>query len=261
MLQPDSLRFGSSGDILDHPAALNIVPMVLDETRPVDASRMAREGKHHEIKVFTNYRPHTEQEIDRLVDLAIQNPKRLDLVISLPFNRKDVVNERFGDYVKARPDIFGEYRIGEDGLVELGIGGTRIKNIGIQDVRHPRVLFMNGRILDDKANNGRVKDFDFVDRDRETEFRTRGFSKVYLNPDGFWLNIYTTPYESHTGRLFTRLTPQNAHVLAQTPFHPDFPTPPNWPGGRGVEKDFRTAQREQQLAQKTQRMLPVNVIK
>jgi hypothetical protein len=259
MLQPDSLRFGSSGDILDHPAALNIVLMVLDQTKPVDDFRMARERRHHQIKIFTNYRPHTEKAIDRLVEMALQNPDRLDVVISLPFNRKDVVNKKFGDYVKVRPGIFGEYSVGDDGLVKLY--QTKIQNVEIQDVRHPGVLFMNGRILGDKANNGRVKDLDFVDRDGETEFCTRGFSKVYLNPDGFWLNLYTTPYESHTGRLFTILTPRNASVLTQTPFHPDFPTPPNWPGGRGIEKDFETAQREQQLAQGTKRMLPVNVVK
>jgi hypothetical protein len=181
------------------------------------------------------------------------------MVISLPFNRKDTVNQRFESYVKSRPDIFGEYIIGEDGLVQDV--ETIPQNIGIQDVRHPRVLFMSGRVLDSKTNNGRVKDFDFVERDRDSDFQTRGFTKVYLNPDALWLNVYTTAYESHTDRLFTPITKENIEVLSKTPYHPDFPLPPNWSGGQGVEMDHRQAAAEQKHARQRKNMLPVNIIK
>ncbi|KKT72378.1 MAG: hypothetical protein UW68_C0039G0016, partial [Candidatus Collierbacteria bacterium GW2011_GWB1_44_6] len=53
MLDVQSHRFGSSGDILDHPQGPEIVEMALRET----------EGKKHfQIKVYTNYRPGKKDE-------------------------------------------------------------------------------------------------------------------------------------------------------------------------------------------------------
>ena len=242
MLQKDSLRFGSSGDILDHPQAIDIVKTALQGTVPLDKKRVREEGKRHKIRIFTNYRPNTEKQIDELIELARQNPERIDLCLSLPFNKKDEVNIKFQDFVKARPQFFGEkLETLEDGMLSVPWGNEKLENVTIQDVRHPRLLFMVGRVLSKEANAGRVKDYDMVEADRDTSFRDRGLVKTYLNPDALWLMIYTTPYESHTGRVFTPITPSNLEAFSHLPYHYDFSTPPNWPGGKGEERDWQSA--------------------
>ncbi len=246
MLQPDSIRFGSSGDILDHPQGLDIIRMALEKTATLDAKRQTESGgkERYQIKVFTNYRPRTESQLDELIALAKQYPERIRLTISLPFNKNDAVNKKFTEYVRARPGIFKDSsQVGEDGLLDIGVGSTQFRNVGVQDVRHPRLLFMIGRVLSKEANAGRVAEWDMVEGDRETSFRDRGLVKTYLNADALWLMIYATPYESHTSRVFTPITTQNISILSKLPYHQDFPTPPNWPGGKGQKKPWQVAQR------------------
>ncbi|MFH2019343.1 MAG: hypothetical protein ABII80_01915 [bacterium] len=230
MLQPDSIRFGSSGDILDHPKGVEIAQMALDSTQILDEKRMATEDQHHQIKIFTNYRPNLEKQLDQIIKIAQNNPDRFRLIISLPFNKKDNVNAKFMDYIEARPELFADMaHIGKDGLLKEA-PKTRFENIGIQDVRHPRLLFMTGRVLSKSANAGRVSEFDEVETDGEIYFENRGYVKTLLNPDALWLMIYATPYESHTNRVFTPLNKVNLETFSHLPYHPDFPTPPNWPG-------------------------------
>lgn len=230
MLQPDSVRFGSSGDILDHPRGVEIVEIVLEATKPLDEERMKKEGKHHRVKVFTNYRPNLGEQLDKLIEIAKKNPDRFDLTISLPFNKKDSINAKFMDYIEARPELFaGVTERGEDGLLREA-SKTLLKNVGIQDVRHPRLLFVYGRIMSKEANAGRVSEWDMVGGDSEFSFRDRGFVKTFLNPDALWLMIYATTYESHTERVFTPLTVSNLEAFSHLPWHYDFPKPPNWPG-------------------------------
>jgi hypothetical protein len=242
MLQPDSLRFGSAGDIMDHPRAVDIVKLALDKTRSLDEQRMASESKHHQIKIFTNYRKKSEAELDKLFELARQNPDRLRVTVSLPFNRTDVVNKQFADFAKARPKVFPGKVDGKGFFHSEWFSDNGLKNVGVQDVRHPRVLFMNGRVLSDEANDGRVPHYDKVDVERDGEFSHRGFCKTFMNPDALWFMSYVSPYESHTHRIFTPLTPDNVGALSHLPYHPDFPTPPNWAGGKGVEGNYQKAQ-------------------
>ena len=242
MLQPDSLRFGSSGDILDHPQAIEIIKTALDETIYLDEQWVHKRRERHKIKIFTNYRPDREKQIDELVELACQNPERIDLCLSLPFNKKDTVNIKFEEFVKAKPEIFGdEFETHEDGMIYVPWGKIKPENVTIQVLRHPRILFMVGRVLSKEANADRVKDYDMVEADRDIAFANRGLVKTYLNPDALWLMIYATPYEAHTGRVFTPITPSNIQVLSSLPYHPDFPTPPNWPGGKGKVRDRQEA--------------------
>lgn len=245
MLQPDSIRFGSSGDLLDHPQGVEIIETALSATQPLDDRLKAQGGKErYQIKVFTNYRPKTEAQLERLIELARRYPERIRLTISLPFNRSDAVNKKFNDFVSKMSDVFGDrYEIGEDGLLDVGLGSTTMRNVDIQDVRHPRLLFMVGRVLSKEANANRVPEWDMVEGDRETSFADRGLVKTYLNPDALWLMVYTTPYESHTGRAFTPITPDNLDAISHIPYHPDFPTPPNWPGSKGREKPWNVARR------------------
>lgn len=250
MLQPDSLRFGSSGDILDHPQGVEITQLALDATASKSEERMSEEGEPFKIKIFTNYRPKLEESLDELIELAKKYEERLDLCVSLPLNKKDTVNDHFDEYAKERVGVFGKGDEEEDGSVFWDLGRGGMKNVCIQDVRHPRLLFTTGRVMPEEALKGKVEKYDMVENDRETSFADRGLVKTYFNPEALWLMVYDTPYESHTGRSFTPITPHNLDYLSQLPYHPDFPTPPNWPGGKGQEKDWREAERLQKQARR-----------
>jgi len=259
MLQPDSIRFGSSGDILDHPRGVEIVKMVLEATKSLHEKSIQEGKKGYKIKIFTNYRPNLEDQLDELIEIAKANPDRFRLTISLPFNKKDTVNAKFMDYVEARPELFaGVTERGEDDLLREA-PGTLLKNVGIQDVRHPRLLFMVGRVMSKAANAGRVPEWDVVEGDRELSFRDRGFVKTFLNPDALWLMVYATPYESNSARVFTPLNKSNLEAFSHLPFHPDFPVPPNWPG-KGEERSWQEAQvmkAEVEASGKKQKVLTV----
>lgn len=238
MLQPDSLRFGSSGDILNHPQAIEIILLALKQTRFLDRARRQRTKgtKRHIVRIYTNYRPGNEDKLDQLLALAIIFPHRLRITISLPLNKTDVVNDKFIEYARLRGIIFGKIKMNGSCFAY-----TNFKNIHIQDVRHPRMLFNSGRTLSEKYLRGRVEDYDYCEADRESNYSQRGFVKTYFNPAALWLMIYTTMKESHTVRTFTPLNTQNLEVLSLLPYHPDFPTPPNWPGGSHEERSERRA--------------------
>lgn len=197
MLQP-SLRIGSSGDIQDHPDCADIVKMIV-ELAPIQT-----------IKIVTNYRPNDEGKLDKLIKMAGKNKEKVQLCISLPFNKTDAVNERFDKYIKGRSG-----------------------NFTIRDVRHTNNLFMLGRVLSEKLNAGRQPKEHRVYEKDESLYRQRGFVKIYFNPDALWLMVYTTLHESRTGKVSTPITPENLKILSNLPWHPDFPTPRNWPGGTG----------------------------
>lgn len=248
MLQPDSFRYGSSGDILDHPKGPEIIWQTLEATagfpgKIIDYGHREGEMKPHRVSVFTNYRPNLEKRLDKMLQLCLDYPKRLKLVISLPLNLSDEVNRRFDEYVVRRAEIFGSgYEVYRDGQTHY-FGSNGVKNVSFMDVRHPRVLFMVGRTINEKRLETKVERFDWVESDRELEYRNRGMVKTYLNADGLWLMVYATMHESHTTRVFTPLTPENLEYLSCLPYHYDFPTPPNWPGGRGTEKSYSIATR------------------
>lgn len=120
---------------------------------------------------------------------------------------------------------------------ELHPGSTGNPHVGIQDVRTGFDIAITGRILSDEILMDREQLEEGMKAHhllRDTEFYNRGLSKTFLNPDAQWIQIYATPIESYTNRVYAPLTPENLELLSQIPFHPDFPTPPNWPGGRGV---------------------------
>lgn len=236
MLQPDSLRIGSSGDIVDHQSPAAVVGMILQATQPLEDKRQV-DGNHHTIKVFTNYRPIHSEKLDSLIELAMQHQDRLRLTISLPFNRTDTVNRKFTEYVQSRGDFFREgYEIDESGLLVPSSLRTTASNFGVQDVRQTYWLFTCGRVLSDALRKGRVEQSNVRKLDDPETASNRGLVKTYLNPDGLWLMVYTTSHESHTHRAFTPITADNLSDLSQLPYHPDFTTPPNWPGSAGKTK-------------------------
>lgn len=252
MLQPDSFRYGSSGDLLDHPQGPEIARLTLEATAdfPEFVYRYPRRTvvKPHGVKVMTNYRPNLEAQLDKLLQLCLEYPERFNLTISIPLNLTDEISRRFDAYIAARADIFGQgYWFGEDGLNHY-VMSNGIENVSFMDIRHPRLLFMIGRTINEEQLEKKVERYDWVEGDRALGYRNRGLVKTYLNADGLWLMIYGTMMETHTTRIFTPLTPENVKYFSYLPYHHDFPTPPNWPGGSGKEKDHLEGERMKKRA-------------
>lgn len=208
ILQPDSLRFGSFGDITDHPECMKILRIALSATNSV-------------IKIFTNYRRHKEALIEEILALTAESP-RVMVNVSLPLNRDESTNESFISFAARRPDFFVHRE-----------GGPKV---AVWDVRHPKWLLMVGRVLGREHLKSRIPPEVQRPRFRELELEQRGYGKVYLNAEGLWLMMYVTGYESHTSRLFAPLTPATIDQLSRVPYHPDFPLPPYWPGGQGERR-------------------------
>ncbi len=235
MLQPDSLRLGSSGDLLNHPDAVKIIELILQATNNLEERRQGGERfDQHKIKIITNYRKNHEHKLDRIIQLVLQNPGKIMLCISTPFNRSNVVNSQFEEFVRQRPEIFkANFSYHADQAINFGRGLTLHPEIVVEDVRHSTNLSLGGRSLPLSEINKIHPDSGVLVADRFLHHKHRGHVKVYFNPDALWLHVYGTMQESHTARVFTPLKPENIDVLSKLGFHPDFPTPPNWPGGTG----------------------------
>lgn len=235
MLQSQSLRIGSIGDLTNHPRGAEIAEMILDSTLPSELGM---------LKLWANYRKANEAVLDGLLDLAAANPYRSQMTISLPFNRDDAVNLAFQEYMGRRPNFFDlEFlETMENGLFLMINSGIRHKNISIHNVRDPILLFPIGRVLPGEILEAQLPDhrtLDTVKAPIHRFYRERGLVKTYLNPDALWLKVYATTRESHTTNVYTPITPHNLSALSHLGYHPDFLTPPNWPGGRGARADWR----------------------
>lgn len=104
MLQPDSLRIGSQGDIIEHPDAVPMTQMILAATEPLHAVRRL-DGNRHRLKIFTNYRKRYESQLVELIQLADRCDSRLRVVISLPNNLTDTVSEQFRRFAEANREL------------------------------------------------------------------------------------------------------------------------------------------------------------
>ena len=234
-LAKDRLRLGNTSDPSDHPQLVKIVKLILRQTKFLD--RRMRNNSHgherHRVTVFTNYRPNNESQLNELLDLATKNQRRLSVVISLPLNKTDTVNDRFIKYARSRRNIFIKPKGHEV--------NARFKNIHIQDVRHETIIFTTGRrlskpVLMAKRDTGCV-----VESDRNLDYRHRGFVEIYFNPDALWLMAYSTIHESHTVRSYTPLNSINLEVFSLLPYHPNCLVPPNWPGKTRPERQHEVA--------------------
>ncbi|MBT7392549.1 hypothetical protein HN827_06990 [archaeon] len=232
MLQSDSLRIGSSGDISDHPDAIKIVNMILEETKGLDEYRQKKENRH-KISVFTNYRPSRESTLDAFIDLATQNP-RLHLTISLPLNINPHVNEEFKKYLKKRENLF---YFSKETLENFSKdpnhkGDPPIRyikkptNVSITDIgpEGNNSSFSTGRTIDETILEARK--IPTIEKNRSIDHSQRGYVKPYLNPDSLWLMTYTTIFESHTLRAFTPITKKNINHISNLTYHPGFKEQP-----------------------------------
>lgn len=253
-LNPQGIRFGSAGDVLDHPFGREIIELALESTEELDQAEFKRsEGRNrYKIKVYTNFRPHLKNQLTRLIDLALANLDRLKLVISLPMNRVDTINDLWVYYATKKPHIFVRNKLD-------GNFSSLVENIGVQDVRLRTGAWMVGRVLDKKYRD-RIGREMFHDGERDLNYRQRGLVKTYLNPDSLWLMIYATMREASSVRVFTPLNSDNIDLFSQLPWHEDFHTPPNWIGGRGQEYTSLDA-RDLMKKAAYKRSKPVTIVK
>lgn len=240
MLAPDSFRYGSSGDVLNHPNGVEIVEATLRSVADFPLFAGYKRGElvtaPYRLSVLTNYRPNIERQLERLLRLTVRYPERLHLTVSLPLNLSDEINQRFDQFVVRHPEHFGSgFKPGKDGLVHH-IGDKARENIAIMDVRHPYRLGVFGRVIEESLLAEKVDRGEWVFAAGYGSWE-KGLVKIYFNAEGLWLDVYVSTEESHTARAFILLTPDNAGFLCNLPFHYDFPTPPNWTGGRGIKND------------------------
>lgn len=216
------LRIGSSGDITDHPNPAQITELALKGTEVVNNELREKTGLPHRIKIYTNFRKQRTKKIDALLEIAMREPERIALVISLPMNRHSKTPDEFRQYAAERPEIFGRKK--------------ERKNVSIHSVpERGDTPSLCGRVLSENLAIGKKE---IEARHSPMLIAQRGYAKPYLNPDGLWCFGYVGPYESHTNRAFTPLTPGNIPFLQHIPWTPYFihdpecaNPPPNWAGG------------------------------
>lgn len=239
MLQPDSLRFGSAGDLLDHPQALDIVKLALETTSVIDKQRQEKEGKRHTIKVFNNFRQKDGTTLLKLLELAETEP-RLQVVISLPLNRNPQALEQFRMFVTQNYDIFNNSGVlREDDKVHSTRFGIH-RNIITNVVSEASNFHPLGRIIHSTFTGMSEYSSSMV----KPGYHDRGSVKVFLNPNGLWLQMYTSSEESSTNKAFKLFTPENYHHLSKLPYHPHFPNPPHWLGGQ-MKIDYWESRRKE----------------
>lgn len=225
MIHLGGLRIGSSGDITDHPNPAQILELALKGTRNVHTELMTKTGLPHQVKIYTNFRKQRSKKIDALLETAMQSPDRTKIVISLPLNRSGEALDDFQQYIADRPELFGK--------------NVKRKNIIIHSVpERGDSLFRDGRVLTENLAIGKAE---IEARNPVERIIQRGYAKPYLNPDGLWCFGYVGPYESHTDRAFTPMTPENIPYLQYIPWIPHFihdpacaNPPPNWAGGTNL---------------------------
>ena len=211
LLMDDSLRIGNSGDIADHPEAVKIVSFLL------------KEFPQKKLRILSNYRHRDKDKIMELVNLARVYNKDSNIPFNLMLSIGEENIEAFYNDFK---DVKGFKFDSQKYLSKIEIPGLEFK---------PLFSLTNDI---NKLNSGRA--FLNPSPPNETDlfffYEDSGNSKTILNADGFLLYEYVTLLESRNAKSYTEIKPSNYEKLAQAPFHPDFKTPPNWPGGRGERK-------------------------
>ena len=222
----------------------HIHPEVLESVTPALRTEfveyMMRAVEENGItQMFDKDKPYTKADIEDLVD------RHIGLLPSYIKEHKGI--ERHKAYVAqmAREDDYAK---------ELHPGKVNNPYVSAdQDVRSIVSLYAFGRMLPEQTlfDRGQLhKETKVEQMIREIDFKSRGLCKTFFNPDALWIHLYATPVESHTCRVYTPITPQNLAVLSRIPFHPDFPSPPRWPGGTGEtrekKRDLRQARKHYQ---------------
>lgn len=244
MLNPFYLRIGNTSEPTDQPDFPEILKLILDQTKILDVEAQ-KIGRRHFVAIYTNYRPNSEDVLDELLELAKSND-RLEMIISLPVNKSDFVNEKFILYTQKRPQIFfvraSEWFMGFQ---------TYYPNISVFNVGRINTIFPIGRRLSDEILNSKGNLVGLGEIDAITEYKYRGMVEVFVNPEAFWLIVWSTIHQSSTLRSFTPFNAINHETLSQLPWinYFEFTTPKNWPGGTGTLRSIAEAKSLRELDQ------------
>jgi hypothetical protein len=210
------LRFGSSGDVGDHPKIVELIQSTLEaipDTR---------------LSLWTNYRHIDRERIRGLIELCrfYNDKKRIALKISTnPLNQRMLEND---------VDALGIRHLYEAEKVSpYSLWDSPVQ---FNDAAISTGILPLGRRLNQRLN--KVVDDQSAEEKRDRDMKLYGglCGGAYLNADGLFLMIYAgSVEESYTNRRFARITSENFHLLAQTPFisYLDLEPPPHWPGGQG----------------------------
>jgi len=261
MLPPDSVEVDSLGDIADNPHAVELVGLLLKNTRVLDRRRQ-KQYQRHKIKVSTSYRPSFEQTIDELIGFARKNREtreRIKLTVSVPRTETNSLAKQFAEFAIARPKVF-KGKLDDDGLFVHT--PHLLDNIRVHNYFRGYDVVCGRVHSDDLVDMTLPSCPHIVDANKhQTPYKLRGFVETYLNADTPWLLAHATVFESHTTRVFTPITPDNLDALTHLRWNPNFPRPPNWPGGLGVARTDEQANRlREEMARSGKPKKPLHIV-
>jgi hypothetical protein len=224
ILSPDHFRFGSAGDILNHPDGVSMVRSLLTATEPLHA-KLRKDNKSYYLKFVVNYRPNRETQLTELLEMCLDNPVRTEITVSLPRNRNPNTLNAFTGYMVKNSRFFPDPLWQENFYMGQIDGAT--EKIRAVKIKVPDVI---GRVLaEDTDRHHRFGKY-YQTGIKPYDFAQRGLTSILLNSDGLWQIIYATSFDSRTTKIFIPLTPVNIPWLSRLPWHGDFPKPPNWRG-------------------------------
>lgn len=181
------------------------------------------------LEMLVNFRKFKIDRLTKLVDLLRSN-ERIHLCISLPLNRNRKPQEDFIQFEK-------ELLTADDvNLIEhSGRRSGRVNSMGgleINDLRKPdNTVDGLGRIVALKYSQGRE-----ITMNDPDDFCRRGNTYVYLGPEGFFVEVSVTPYQSYTGTVYTPLNERTIDLLQKLPLASKGYL--GWPGGTSVNSNF-----------------------
>lgn len=220
LLSEQRIRKGFAGNLTDHPECLSMTEELLQQTNA-------------NLTLFSNYRPYYKEKIRPFIEMARVN-NQVDLVISIPAN---------DDYEELRESC-DQWMVdlGLDSFIERSSQGDYLftrdrevceNGIGVKCVPEGS-FYVGGR-----AREGDVRDYNkfwysggrFRKHLRDKiDFERRGLIRGFLlNPDGLWVVIYATGFESHTGLVYVKVSQENISQLTRIPMYDD--SLGDWPGG------------------------------
>lgn len=182
------------------------------------------------LEMLVNFRKYKKDRLAGLIDLLRKN-ERINLCISLPLHRNRKPQEDFLQFER-------EF-LTTDNVNLIGYSGRRsgrINNMGgleVNDLREPyNTVDWLGRIVAPRYYAG-VKE---ILRDDPDDFCRRGNTYIYLNPEGFFIEVSVTPFQSYTGTVYTPLNERTIGLLQKLPLAQKGYF--NWPGGSSVNSNF-----------------------
>jgi hypothetical protein len=161
---------------------------------------------NNQLKIVSTFRPRVAQRYLSLHEITLEKSNfRLD--ISLPLNEDTEAHQRILSY----PEL--KKHIGQD-VREIGKRYRFISGVGrLLPLDNPEMENIVPDIIGDSTHYGSCK--------------------IFINPDGMWLQLYLPASHSHTTRGYIHIkdTDMLKKLSIVMPYNVDFALPPNWPAG------------------------------